>query len=138
MKTSITITWSNARKTVLFAALFLFITLSKEVQAADSLKKPPVEVRYIGAIDHNPVFQIEVDNQNGEEMYLTIRDEYGTHIYSEVIKEKKYSRKIHLVSEEADDKKLTLSLRTKKSNQTQVFQIYKTTRTIEEIAVSKL
>ncbi len=138
MKTSVNINWSKAHKTILFSIIFLFAFFNQSVQATDTSGTPQVVVKYIGRIGLNPVFLIEFDNVKGEEIYFNLRDQYGTQLYSEVTKEKKYSKKIQLASDELDRTNLTLSLKVKKSKQSQVFKIYKTTQVIEEVAISKL
>lgn len=132
---------SNMARTLLsatFFSLFIFLFVPSTVQANDKIKNPSVEIKYVGSIDYKPIFQISFDNQDAEEVFLTLRDENGVVIYSEVVKDKKYARKIQLESVESDVLKLTLTLRSKKSTQSEQFQINKSTRVVEDVVVAKL
>lgn len=140
MKNLSNINWSNAVRrmvaSVTFASLILFLTPST-VHAADEVKNPPAEIKYIGSVDSKPIFQINFANLNSDEVNLTLKDQYGTVIYADLIKDKNYSRKIQLENVDSD-LKLTLTLRSKAGTQTQQFKINKNVRVIEDVVVAKL
>lgn len=132
------INWSNAFKALTFGAIVALVFSVTDVQAADSTKTPPVEIRYIGNMNEKPVFQIEFDNESGEDVYLALRDGWGETIYGEWVKDKKYTRKIQIENFDVDELKITVVLRSKKGYQTQSFRISQNTRTVEDVAVAKL
>jgi len=138
MKNSSNINWRKTFRAVTFAALVLFLSVSTNVHAADKAKSVPVEIKYLGSIDDKPVFQIDFDNQNSEEMLLTLKDDSGNIIYTELVKDKKYSRKIQLESADLSDLKMILVLSNKKAYQSQTFQISRNTHIIEHVKVEKL
>lgn len=124
-----------------FIAALLFVGLLSTASAQPVDGKPketPVEVKYLGTENGKPLFQISYNNQGGQETVLTLRDEAGFVIYTDVSKERSYSRKLQFSDLDTDRLKLTLTLRSKKETQTQTFEITKNTRTIEDVAVVSL
>jgi hypothetical protein len=122
-------------KPAVFTLLFAGILNAAPAQATDKIKDVPVEVKYLGSVDGEPLFQIAFNNPLGEEVSITLRDQDGYIIYSDVSKDKAYSRKLRFEGIETDRLRFMLSLRTKKDTQTKTFEITKNTRTIEDVAV---
>jgi hypothetical protein len=122
------------------AATLLFISLLGQAQATpiDKFKDAAVEVKYLGSVQGKPTFQIAFNNPLGEEVSLSLRDENGYLIYSDVVKGKTYSRKLQFNDLDTDRLKVVLTLRTKKESQSQTFEITKSTRVIEDVAVVSL
>lgn len=126
-------------KPSLLALLFVSLLGATPAQATDTKpKEVPVEVKYLGSEAGKPLFQISYNNAEGDETTLTLRDESGYVIYTDVSKEKTYSRKLQFNDLDTEKLKLTLTLRTKKETQTQSFEITKSTRVIEDVAVVNL
>jgi len=117
--------------------LSLAITAPAHATGGDP-KEAPAAVKYLGSVDGKPTFQLAVNNPQGEAVSLTLRDEEGYLIFSDMIKDKAYTRKLQFDGLDADKMKLTLILRTKKDTQTQTFEITKSTRTVEDVAVVSL
>ena len=123
---------------VVFAALFLLASGVTTIHAADRKKETPVDITYVGTVNEKPVFQINFENTTGEEVFLSLTDENGNYIYSEVVKDGRYSRKIQLDNAELNEMKLKLTLRTKRNFQTQLFDINTNVRTVRDVQVIKL
>jgi hypothetical protein len=119
-------------------ALCLLSTAPAQANGGDNPKNFPAEVKYVGTSNGQPLFQIAINNPQSEEVFLTLRDENGALIYSDTFKEKTYSRKLRFDNLDADKLKVNLSLRTKKDVQTQSFEITRSLRTIEDVAVVSL
>jgi hypothetical protein len=125
-------------KPAVLALFFAGLLNTAPAQAADKPKEAPVEVKYLGTSNGKPMFQIQFSNPQAEEISITLRDEYGYAIYTDVSKEKVYSRKLQFDDLGTDRLKLTVLLRTKKDVQTKTFEITKNIRTIEDVAVVSL
>ena len=139
MKNSSTINWNKISKTLLVLVLFSFsFLLSSDVKANDSIKTAIAEIKYLGSVEGNPVFQISFENQEGEDVYLALRDENGNTIYADFVKGKNYTRKIQFDGVDLSELKLTLSLRSKNGTKKQNFQINKSTQVLENIEVANL
>lgn len=122
------------------ALMLLSLSLLSTVPAlaTDSSKNVPAEVKYVGTKDGQPLFQIAVNNPQGEEVALTLRDAEGYVIYTDVIKDKAYTRTLRFDDLDADKLKLVLTLRTKKDVQSQTFEITRSLRTVDDVAVVNL
>ena len=129
-------TLRNVAASVLLAVILVFA--SATANATDKIKTPNVEVKYVGTVDNSPLFQVEFNNENGDEVFVTLRDVNGNILYSEVTKEKKFSKRFRLEGIELNDSKVTLNIRSKKASAAHVFTINKSVRQVEEVVVSKL
>ena len=137
MKNRNNFNFTSVLRNLTLTALFALLFVPSTVLAADTKPVPPVEITYVGSIDFKPVFQIDFDNQDAAEVNLLLRDEDGTIIYSELVKDKKYSRKIQLENIDRNAR-ITLVLRSKKGTQSQVFEINKSTKVVENVVVAKV
>jgi hypothetical protein len=142
MKKIGTINWNKAVKnsfySVAFVALSLLTVLPSAAHAGVNPKNPPAEIKYVGSLDERPVFQIRLDNPGGEDLYLTLNDENGNLIYSDIVKGEKYTKNILLENLDGIDLKVNLILRNKKSYQTQTFQINSNAKVVEDVQVTKV
>ena len=138
MKNLSNINLGKAVRRVVTSATLLFVLFSTTaVHATGKVKNPPADIKYIGSVDSKPIFQIDIANEDAQEVSLTLKDQDGTVIYADLIKDKSYTRKIQLENVDSN-LKLTLSLRSKKGVQTQQFQINKNVRVVEDVVVDKL
>ena len=64
----------------------------------------PIEFKFIGKIKNNPVFQLNLNNNEAEEYFIKIKDENYNVLYSEKVKAKdaNFSRKYRLDIDEDD------------------------------------
>lgn len=138
MKTAINMYVHKAFKNTVVTVFLLFTIYASPVQAADTVKPSPVDVIYLGDINSKPVFQIDFDNQYNEKVLLVLSDYNGNTIYSEWVKDKKYSRKIQLEDSDFETLKLKLSLRTKDSTDTFNYQINRKIHTVEDVKIIRL
>lgn len=133
--------WSKMITRLLVPVTFMLVLLvcfSTAAQAADKVKSNPVEVKYVGSVNGNPIVQIDLEHESAEEVYLYVKDEYGNTIYTDVVKDKKYSRKLQFESEDLSSLKLMLTIRSKKGALIQAFEINKNTRTVEDVQIARL
>ena len=124
-------------RNISLVAVFTFFFVPATVLANETKPVLPVDITYVGSVDYKPIFQISFDNQEAADVNLLLRDENGNIIYSEVVKQGKYSRKIQLENIDRNAK-VTLTLRSKKGTQSQAFYINKNTRVVEEVVVVKV
>lgn len=92
----------NKNKTIIVALMAIFSTsFSNPVAAMDKKSDPPgVEIRYLGFVNNNPVFEINTNNVLADNFIVTIRDEAGLVLYSEKISGKNLTRKYRIDTEE--------------------------------------
>jgi hypothetical protein len=136
--------FSNWKKSIKKTVVILSLTLgiisfaSFKSGATDTTRVVPVEIKYVGDRYSLPVFQINLNNDLDEKVYLTLMDDEGNVLYTDVVKGEKYQRHIQFDGHEWDNLQITLVVSGKKLNQKQAFTINKTRRTVQDILVAKL
>jgi hypothetical protein len=125
----------NYTTIALFFALSLFTTASaKGVQ-----KDPPVaQLKYIGNIGDQPVFQLDLNADKEDHFIITIKNQLGESIYSERVKAKVFTRKYRLDTESLQDDTLHFEVKSGSSKKAEVFTINRYARFVEETSVSKM
>jgi hypothetical protein len=96
------------------------------------------ELKFIGNLENQPVFQLDLTNTEDDEITVTFRDEAANIIYVNTFKGANISKKFLLKSEEFGDTALNVSVRSKKNNSTEVYTINRNHTYVEETTVNKL
>ena len=125
--------------------LFTFCTLGlTHPTFANAKKETPIEFKFIGKINNQPVFQLTLDNDASEVYYTTLKDQNNDVIYSEKVKAKdvNYTRKYQLNINEDDlnasEFGVKVEVTSAKTHETQVYKISSPTDVHEDIIVAKL
>jgi len=120
-------------------ALFAFFSFIGTVALAnDETKDPPtVQLKYIGVLKNQPVFQLDLSGSEEQEFTISVRDEFSEILYTERVKAKEFTRKFLLDTENLGDAVLRVEVRSGK-NKPDVFTINRSTRFVEETSVTKL
>jgi hypothetical protein len=122
-------------------ALFAFLLLGGNANANDEggkSKNPAVEIKYLGSVDYKPIFKVEFENEGEDDLYLSLKDENGNTFYSEQVKDKKYSKKFQFENMDLDGMNFTVVLRSKNGTRSQMFEINKNVRQVEDIVIAKI
>lgn len=102
----------------------------------------PVELKYVGNVESQPVFQLDLNNEEADEYVINIKDAGSNLIYSEKIKGANLLRTYRFAMDDADFKSADFGLRfevtSTKTHKTQVYEISSNTQVIEKIVVVKL
>jgi len=131
----------SKNKAFIFGLMAIISTsFSNPVSAMDKKSDPPgVEIRYLGFVDKNPVFEITTSNVQADNFFITIRDEAGTVLYSEKLSGKKLSRRYRIdTEEEIADGGLRFEVRSVKSKKTEVYIVGVSENITREMAVTKI
>ena len=125
--------------------LFTLCTMGLSQATFAGLKtEDPVEFKFIGKVKNNPVFQLNLNNNEAEEYFIRIKDENYDVLYSEKVKAKdaNFSRKYGLDIEEDDLNApgfaVIVEVTSSKTHKTQVYKISSHTTVNENIIVAKL
>ncbi len=133
---------TNSRNFLVVAALVLATGTTIPSFASSGknkeVKETPVAVKYLGSVNEEPVLQIQFTNQTEGEVTVTLRNDDGSYLYSEKFSGKEFNKKFRFerVDLNADDMKLQLQITSKGKNESQVFQINKTTRLVDDVAIN--
>jgi len=131
----------NKNKAIIIALMAIISTsFSSPVSAMDKKKDPPgVEIKYLGFLDKNPVFEIIFNNVQVDNYFITIRDEASTTLYSEKISGKSISRRYRIDTEEIiPEGGLRFEIRVGSTNKTEVYVAGTTESITREMAVNKI
>ena len=113
---------------------FNTITLAND----EGKTKNITDLRFIGNMENQPVFQLNLNNTEEDEFIVTFRDEAGNVLYSDKFKGANISKKFLLKSEEFQDTALNVVVKSKKHNTTEVYTINRSHTYVEETVVNKL
>jgi len=131
----------SKNKAIIFGLMAIISTsFSNPVSAMDKKSDPPgVEIRYLGFVNKNPVFEITTSNVQADNFFITIRDEAGTVLFSEKLSGKQLSRRYRIdTEEEIADGGLRFEVRSVKSKKTEIYIVGVSENITREMAVTKI
>ena len=130
--------FSNNR--ILLIAFFTVfsVTASSAVMASDSTSLVPVQLKYIGNINKQPLIQLSFAGSADEnEFTIVVKDATGNSLYRETIKGENFSKKFLLNNQEIGDETLRFEVISKRTNKTVVFELNPESHLADEVATSK-
>jgi hypothetical protein len=126
-------------------ALLIFFTLvfpgsSKATNDKNDKKEAAsvIDLKFIGNLNSQPVFELNLQSATEDEYTVTFRDNYGNILYSERIKGTSITKKFILNTEELGDEPLNVIVRAKKLNKTETYSINRNFSYIEQSVVSRV
>jgi hypothetical protein len=123
----------------LLSLITLTVGFSTVSLANDEGKKTPVtELKFIGNVSNQPVFELNLANAEEDEIVVTFRDEAGNVIFNDKFKGININKKFMLKSEDLSDAVLNVTVRSVKKNTTEVYAINRSQSYVEETVVNKL
>ncbi|MDE3184895.1 MAG: hypothetical protein KGM16_15900 [Bacteroidota bacterium] len=132
----------NATKMVAIALLAICTIGTSTTALAEKTPNEPIELKYMGKTENQPVFQLNLNSTKDSEYYISIKDESGKVLYSEKVKGENVTRNYRFDVNEFDlsspDFGITVEVTTAKTHKTQVFHVKSTTHVVENFEVAKL
>jgi len=131
----------SKNKAFIFGLMAVISTsFSNPLSAMDKKSDPPgVEIRYLGFVNKNPVFEITTTNVQADNFFISIRDEAGTVLFSEKLSGKMLSRRYRIdTEEEITEGGLRFEVRSLKSKKTSVYIAGVNENITREMAVTKI
>ena len=101
-------------------------------------KKSITELTFIGNMDNQPVFQLNLTTAEEDEIIVTFRDEAGNVVYANKFKGTNITKKFLLKSDGFGDANLHVTVKSTKNNTTEVYAINRSQAYVEETVVNKL
>ena len=115
------------------------VASTKAAKASDNNNPIPVEMKFMGYIKNQLLFQLNfAGNAEHNEFTIIIRDEYRNTLYRENIKGEVFSKTFLLNADELGDEKLQFEIITKKSKESVVYEVNRDTRVTHEMIVSEV
>jgi len=128
------------KKVLVTFALSLFFVLSLNLTASATDEKTPssIVVKMISSVDETPVFQLDLNNKEVEEFYVTIKDNFGNTLYADKVKGSNISKKFKLNPDGMIDETIRIEVKSKKTNKSEVYTINRSSKYVSETVVNKL
>ena len=120
----------------LFAA-FSVASTGNVMANGDVKTKTAIDLKFIGNVENQPVFQLNINNTEDDEYIVTFRDEQNNVLYSGKLKGINITKNFQLSSEDGADNAMSVEVKSKKSNKSEVYKINKTRSFTEEIVINK-
>jgi hypothetical protein len=106
--------------------------------SAQSSTNPDPAVKYIGTLDGQPMFKVQLNNQTGNVYHLTIKDDEGTVLYTERFTDKQFAKSFKFDNAERNNVKLTFVLEGNKTVQSKEFNVNSSTQVLDNVVVTTL
>ena len=119
------------------ALLMTLIPYTGGAQGNHSSKKQDPIIKYLGLVADKLVFQVDLDNSLQKQVMVSIRDDDGTILFSEKVKDQKFSRKFAFEKEEFKDRKIIFEVYGAKENSAQTFQVSQQLRLVEDLVITR-
>ncbi|MGZ8557579.1 MAG: hypothetical protein ACXWWC_04580 [Chitinophagaceae bacterium] len=101
-------------------------------------KKPiPVEMKFIGKVENQPVFELIFSGLEENEFTIVVRDEFSSVLYRDNFKAGHVTKKFRLNTEELDYSAIQFEITDRKTNETVIFEVNKKQSFIEDVVISK-
>ena len=110
----------------------LTFSLASAESFANNKSDNPVELKYLGSVDNQPVFLLNLNNNDADEFVITLKDKSGNVLYSEEVKGKEISRKYRLNTDEAASE-ITFEVNRKKDKTKIVYAVTRSTHVVEDV-----
>jgi predicted phage tail protein len=127
-------------KSLMMAMALMAISSMGFSQASDTSNKmnAVAELKYVGAVEGFPVFELDLNNEEATEFFVTITDKHSDVLYSTKLKGKGITRKYRLDLDEDDLKSVRFEITSKKTNENLVYEISKKIGFVQDVSVAKL
>src|SRR5215510_8587160 len=112
--------------TIALALAFSFIaTVSWATDGKNDT--PVVSLKYIGLVQNQPMFQLDLNSVEETDFYVSIKDQFGQVIYTEKITTKNFTRNYRLDTDNLDEAVIKVEVRDG-NKKPQVFTINRNAR----------
>lgn len=128
----------NTRILVIALASIFTVAIVSPAHANDEKKTIPVELKFIGNIENQPIFQLTFNSPDENEFTIVVRDEYNTVLYRDNVKGGNITKKFLLDTEELGDTRIQFEITGKKTDKTVIYEVNKKSRLVEDMTISKM
>jgi hypothetical protein len=119
--------------------LFSLFSLASLPALAAQAPALPVEFTFIGNMKSQPVYQLTINGQPGNnEFSVIIRDEYGNILYWENTKSGTFAKKFLFNTDEIGSNTLQLEVYSRKTKESVLYKISNESRLNQELTVYKV
>ena len=117
-----------------FTLAFTTPTMANDGEKGDH----KTELKFIGNMENQPVFELNLANKIEDEYTVIFRDQNGNILYNDKFKGAGLTKKFLLKSDEFGDEVLNVIVKSKLGNTTEVYTINRSHSYVEETQVNKV
>ena len=128
----------NTRILAIALATTFTTALSSPALAIEEKKAIPVELKFVGNIESQPVFLLSFNNVEESNYTIVVRDEYGNVLYRDNVKGGKITKKFMLNTGELGNVAIQFEITGKKTEKTVVYEVNKKSRLVEDLVINKV
>jgi hypothetical protein len=118
-----------------FTIVFSTVTLANDEAGKNS---HTTDLKFIGNVENQPVFELNLNNTEDDEFTVTFRDENGNVLYTDKFKGSNLTKKFLLKTDDLTDAVLNVVVKSKKGNTSDVYVINRSHSYVEETVVNKV
>jgi len=127
---------------IITIGLFTLCTMGLSLATFANVKTDePIELKFIGKTKDQPVFQLNLNNNETAEYFITIKDRYHNIMFSEKVEGVHISRKYRLdISEEdlmSSDFGISVEVTSAETHKTQVYKISSRAQVVQNFEVAR-
>lgn len=120
---------------IAFLSVFA-IAFTSPALANDGKEPVPVELKYLGQLRNQPLFELTFNNTEDTDFLVVIRDEFKNILHREYVKNGVTSKKYLLNTEELGNISLQFEITGKKTEKPVIYEVNKNSRFVEDMAVT--
>ena len=125
-------------KIVALALVTIFTTSTTFAATTNNGNENPEEVRYVGNVNELPIYRVSLNNKTAATYVVSIKDGEGNILYTEKVSGKKIVRNYQIDEIFSTDYSLTFEVSNLTEKTNSVYEINKTKKVFDEVAVSKV
>ncbi len=122
---------------IAFVALFTTAFVSP-ASANDEKNVIPVELKFIGTSNNQPLFHLVFSSADEKEFFISIRDQYGNVLYKDKAKGSSFTKKFLVDTDELGSTDLKFEISSKDFEKPVVFQINNQTRVVDDVTINRV
>ena len=119
-------------------AFILAASLQFKVMANEEKRAIPVELKFMGKVEDQPVFQLSFSNSEVKEYRVVIRDEFNNVLYRENIRGGKMSKTFVLNIADLGYINIRFEITGDKEEKAVAYHIKEEARLVEDLVISKV
>jgi len=129
----------NSTRILAIALIASFTMAFASPALANNEKKAiPVELKFVGNLRNQPLFQLTFSSEEENEFTVIIRDENNNVLYKDNVKGGNFTKNFLLDTQELSDVGLKFEVSGKNYEKPVVFEVSKYSRIVEDVVVNKL
>ncbi|RYY52094.1 MAG: hypothetical protein EOO05_22350 [Chitinophagaceae bacterium] len=127
----------NKALAVALVAIFT-VSFSTKALAIDETNTSGVELKFIGNLKNQPIFQLTANHPEETEYTVSVIDENNVVLYKDNVKSGVAGKKFMLNTEELGDASVRFEITGKKSNKTIVYEVNRNSHVVSDLVINKV